>query len=858
MWTMFSKRRGLAGLLLIAGSVWGQSTGDDPEADKRTYLMQGNPTITINAPCDQTCVGGVLWPTLVQVKNFLVTDTNGGAKVVTGGSEIDHHADLGTGRGHLNGYKVDLQIANQANTYNDPLSQFITSNTLPTTCRVDFDGSGAPQYFSGTLIIFAMEYPVPLAPAALNCPPATPAAQDPNGGRCCHWDIQSSYGELDVTPLTLTLKVGESMAVSPVAKDQVGNVITAIPWMFDYDFPSDTAQRIASIDSTGAVTGTAGSVIGVSVGSSVLLVSEGPYYGLVQITVNPADPPGGGPVCSAPGQTNCWQWDPTAGGGTGGWLWISNRSNPNPPGPPPNGNQCPGNSSAQGPCWIWDPTANGGSGAWIFVPPSGGSGGTTTTPPITPVQSLDPNAISGETGAGAAQYISASNPAAYTVFFGNDPSATAPAQRVVITDQLNPAVFNLSTLVLGPITFPGQVISPPSVPLQSLGNFSAQLDLRPTTNLLVNVTASLNPSTGVLSWVFQSLDPATGLPPANPLAGFLPPGGEGSTSLLVRLQSSLTTGAVVNDQAIIVFDNNPPIPTSVWSNTIDATPPVSHVNALAPTQTATAFSVSWTGSDVGAGVQDFTVSVSDNGGPFIAWQHNVTKTSALFTGIRGHTYGFYTIARDLVGNVEGAKTAAEGTTKIVTDTTPPVIVPQITGTLGNNGWYRSNVTVGWSVTDPESGIASSSDCVQTTLTTDTAGVTLTCTATNGAGLMASVPITMKIDQTAPGITGMPAPGCSLWPPNGKMIQVATVTAADALSGLAPNSFQVSGTSNEPPSAPEISITPNGSGGYVVALQADRLGNGTGRIYTLTATAADVAGNIATVTATCTVPHDQGQ
>jgi hypothetical protein len=71
---------------------------------------------------------------------------------------------------------------------------------------------------------------------------------------------------------------------------------------------------------------------------------------------------------------------------------------------------------------------------------------------------------------------------------------------------------------------------------------------------------------------------------------------------------------------------------------------------------------------------------------------------------------------------------------------------------------------------------------------------------------------------------------------------------------------VTGTSNEPidPGDPAIVITPSGSGGFIVQLQADRLGNGTGRVYTLTATANDLAGNTATVTATCTVPHDQGK
>jgi len=190
------------------------------------------------------------------------------------------------------------------------------------------------------------------------------------------------------------------------------------------------------------------------------------------------------------------------------------------------------------------------------------------------------------------------------------------------------------------------------------------------------------------------------------------------------------------------------------------------------------------------------------------------------------------------------------------DTTPPIIVPEITGTLGNNGWYTSNVTVSWMVSDPESGIASSSGCATTSLTADTAGVTLQCSATNGAGLSASALRSIKIDTTAPVISGMPAAGCTLWPPNGRMVQVATVTVTDALSGLAVGSFQVVGASNELPIASDVSITPTGSGGYVVALRADRLGNGTGRTYTLTATASDLAGNVGNLTATCIVPHDQ--
>ena len=197
----------------------------------------------------------------------------------------------------------------------------------------------------------------------------------------------------------------------------------------------------------------------------------------------------------------------------------------------------------------------------------------------------------------------------------------------------------------------------------------------------------------------------------------------------------------------------------------------------------------------------------------------------------------------------------------------PVTTAAISGLLGNNGWYLGPVTVTLSATaggEPISATHYSVDggsyrtyLAPFSIAGDGAHQ-LSFYSVDATGQETPQGKTINIDQTPPSISGMPAPGCTLWPPNGKMVPVATVTAADALSGLVPASFQVRGTSNEPAGAPEVSITPNGSGGYVIALQADRLGTGTGRIYMLTATATDAAGNAATVTSTCTVLHDKGQ
>lgn len=75
-----------------------------------------------------------------------------------------------------------------------------------------------------------------------------------------------------------------------------------------------------------------------------------------------------------------------------------------------------------------------------------------------------------------------------------------------------------------------------------------------------------------------------------------------------------------------------------------------------------------------------------------------------------------------------------------------------TGTLGTNGWYTSNVTVNWVVT----GAANSSGCDAKTLTADTSGAALTCSASNADGTStASKSRTFKIDKTPPVVTATP-------------------------------------------------------------------------------------------------------
>jgi hypothetical protein len=98
---------------------------------------------------------------------------------------------------------------------------------------------------------------------------------------------------------------------------------------------------------------------------------------------------------------------------------------------------------------------------------------------------------------------------------------------------------------------------------------------------------------------------------------------------------------------------------------------------------------------------------------------------------------------------------ATGVPDVPGDPSPPVVTPVITGTLGDAGWYTTNVTVNWSIADPESIILSTSGCDARTLNADTASTRLSCTATSDGG-ETTVAKTFKVDKTAPAASAAPS------------------------------------------------------------------------------------------------------
>ena len=94
---------------------------------------------------------------------------------------------------------------------------------------------------------------------------------------------------------------------------------------------------------------------------------------------------------------------------------------------------------------------------------------------------------------------------------------------------------------------------------------------------------------------------------------------------------------------------------------------MSSIEAL-PSEVFPQFDVTWSGQDEtnGSGVASFIIYVSEDGRAFSEWL-TTTNTSALFAGTCGHSYRFYSVARDNVGNTETTPAASEAMTMVVSD-----------------------------------------------------------------------------------------------------------------------------------------------------------------------------------------------
>jgi hypothetical protein len=186
-------------------------------------------------------------------------------------------------------------------------------------------------------------------------------------------------------------------------------------------------------------------------------------------------------------------------------------------------------------------------------------------------------------------------------------------------------------------------------------------------------------------------------------------------------------------------------------------------------------------------------------GTVVAWGQNDDGQTSIPAGL----YGVTAIA---AGSFHSMALAP-------TDTTPPAISADLIGTLGSDGWYTSDVLVGWSVVDDESPRTAQPGCDSQTLSSDTAGTSLSCAATSAGG-SSSASVTVKRDATPPSTSSSVSSAATE--------ASVTLTANDALSGVAATSYRVNGGALQPYSGP-IGFTI--AGAYTVDyFSTDQAGN----------------------------------
>ncbi len=319
-----------------------------------------------------------------------------------------------------------------------------------------------------------------------------------------------------------------------------------------------------------------------------------------------------------------------------------------------------------------------------------------TAAPVT--RPHDPNDIIGPAGFGDQRFVSPSVPMAYRILFQNEATASAPAQVVTITQQLDPNL-DWRTFRLGGFGFGGLTFQVPA----NVAYYQTTLDLIQQDGFDVSVVATIDERSGIATWTFTTIDPTTGQTPINPTVGFLPPDnangvGEGFVSYTVLANQANPTGTVINAQATVVFNTEPPLNTASIFNTVDnGAGLTSAVIALPPTQSSTNFTVSWSGTanSAGSGLSSFTVYVADNGGPFLPWLQNTTLTAAVYSGQLGHTYAFYSVATDNAGNTQPTSATAQATTSIPATTITAVATDHPAGSIyGQALTFTATVSLG--------------------------------------------------------------------------------------------------------------------------------------------------------------------
>ncbi len=297
-------------------------------------------------------------------------------------------------------------------------------------------------------------------------------------------------------------------------------------------------------------------------------------------------------------------------------------------------------------------------------PPNPPQGGKSSS-----VASLDPNDIYGYTAESGCHAVKDGlTDVYYRIEFENDPKfATAGAHEIAVTDTLDATKFDLSTFV------PTRVkIGEKSAELNGDKNFVTTIDMRPEINAIAQVEGTFDEQKGIARWHITSLDPMTMEPTDDVMQGILPVNYDGKSGIgevffNINLKQQFADGTEIQNRAGIVFDQNEPIITPTWTNTVDAIAPTSTILGGIQRDNET-LTLRLAGEDNRSGLWRYNVYAQAGEGA--SWElvaenvaatttENKTETLVDVNVFEGIEYGFLVLATDSAGNVEQKAFEAE-------------------------------------------------------------------------------------------------------------------------------------------------------------------------------------------------------
>jgi hypothetical protein len=195
----------------------------------------------------------------------------------------------------------------------------------------------------------------------------------------------------------------------------------------------------------------------------------------------------------------------------------------------------------------------------------------------------------------------------------------------------------------------------------------------------------------------------------------------------------------------------------------------------------------------------------------------------------------------------------------VQDTTPPTL--SLPANIAAEATSAAGATVSFAATasDLVSGSAAVTLAPPSGSTFPLGTTTVNASATDAAGNTAHGQFTVTVrDTIAPVIAKLVASPNVIWPPNHRMVTVNVAALVTEAVDPAPVTHIVSVTSNEPPDGTGDGGTASDwaiLGDVTLSVRAERAGEGTGRVYTVTVESRDASGNVGTKTVTISVPHN---